>query len=78
MPSNPTPFQIRTAAVEETAENASQGGDESEQSIWHFVKKGDTLFNIAQRYNLSVETLKKWNKIAGANIQLGQKLLVKN
>lgn len=78
MPSNPTPFQIRAQAIDETADNASQGGDESEQSIWHYVKKGDTLFNIAQRYNLTVETLKKWNKMAGANIQLGQKLLIKN
>lgn len=45
---------------------------------YYVVKKGDTLFNISQRFNVTVEMLKKWNKMASANIQLGQKLLIDN
>jgi LysM repeat protein len=42
----------------------------------YVVKKGDTLFNIAQKFDITIETLKKWNKMATANIQLGQKLFI--
>jgi|GEM_PF-333764 len=45
---------------------------------YYTVKKGDTLFNISQRFNVTVEMLKKWNKMATANIQLGQRLLIDN
>ena len=49
---------------------------QSAKSNYYEVKKGDTLFNIAQRFDVTIETLKKWNKMATANIQLGQKLLI--
>jgi len=43
----------------------------------HTVVAGDTLFNISQRYNLSVEKLKALNKLPdGAVIHVGQKLTV--
>lgn len=50
--------------------------NQSVKSNYYEVKKGDTLFNIAQRFDVTIETLKKWNKMATANIQLGQKLLI--
>lgn len=41
------------------------------------VKPGDTLFSIAKRHNVSVETLRKTNKIPSNNaIKQGQKLLI--
>jgi membrane-bound lytic murein transglycosylase D len=42
----------------------------------HVVKKGDTLSNIAQRYNVSVESLRKANKLKDSNIVLGAKLII--
>lgn len=42
----------------------------------HKVQSGDTLYNIAQRYNLSVEELKILNNLNGEAIGLGQLLLV--
>jgi membrane-bound lytic murein transglycosylase D len=43
----------------------------------HTVVAGDTLFNISQRYNLSVDKLKALNKLPdGAVIHIGQKLTV--
>ncbi|WP_421941892.1 glucosaminidase domain-containing protein [Pedobacter sp.] len=41
------------------------------------VVKGDTLYNIAKRFNLSVDELKMLNEIAGDGIKLGQVLKVK-
>lgn len=40
------------------------------------VQKGDTLYSIAKRYNLSVEQLQRINNLQGTNIGIGQTLLV--
>ena len=40
------------------------------------VQKGDTLYSIAKRHNLSVEQLQRINNLKGTNIGIGQKLLV--
>lgn len=43
----------------------------------HEVASGDTLYNIARRYNISVEELKKWNQLKDNTIKIGMKLKVK-
>ncbi|WP_396147167.1 glucosaminidase domain-containing protein [Flavobacterium sp.] len=43
----------------------------------HEVIKGDTLYSISKRYNISVEDLKKKNNIPDFGIAIGQKLIVK-
>lgn len=42
----------------------------------HEVVKGDTLYNISKRYNLSLEDLKKLNNLQDNTIHIGQKLQV--
>jgi murein DD-endopeptidase MepM/ murein hydrolase activator NlpD len=51
---------------------------QSEQVLTiHVVQRGETLFGIAQRYGLDVETLAALNSIADpSNIDIGQRLLV--
>jgi len=44
------------------------------RSITHTVKHGETLPGIAQRYHVSVEDLRRWNKIG--RISTGQKLTI--
>ncbi|NEV93199.1 LysM peptidoglycan-binding domain-containing protein [Psychroflexus sp. YR1-1] len=46
-------------------------------SDYYSVKKGDTLYNISQRFNLSLEELKLINKLKNDHIQVGQQLKVK-
>jgi LysM repeat protein/uncharacterized FlgJ-related protein len=45
-------------------------------SRFHTVEKGDTLFNISKRYNLTVEELQSINNLTDAGIKIGQKLQV--
>jgi LysM repeat protein len=42
----------------------------------HEVKQGDTLFNIAKRYNMSVDDLKSLNNLQDSGIKIGQQLQV--
>jgi LysM repeat protein len=43
----------------------------------HEVIKGDTLYSISKKYNISVEDLKRKNNIPDFGITIGQKLIVK-
>ncbi len=42
----------------------------------HYIVKGDTLYNIAKRNNMSVAALKAANNMAGNGISLGQTLVI--
>ncbi|MCO5231748.1 MAG: serine hydrolase [Chitinophagales bacterium] len=75
-PPNPLEKEINANSVKKAPNPASPSTTPNTESKYYVVKKGDTLFNISQRFNITVETLKKWNKMASANIQLGQKLLI--
>ena len=46
-------------------------------SIRYTVKKGDTLYSIARKYNLTVEEVKEINDLRNNNLAVGQKLYVK-
>ncbi|MBX2890428.1 MAG: LysM peptidoglycan-binding domain-containing protein [Saprospiraceae bacterium] len=41
---------------------------------YHEVQKGETLFGIARKYNVTVANIKHWNKLQGDDIQAGQQL----
>lgn len=47
------------------------------KTTYHTVKKGETLGKIADKYDCTIADLKKWNKIKGDTIEIGQKLIVK-
>jgi len=44
--------------------------------VYHHVKKGDTLYSIAKKHGVTVNTLKKQNKLSGDKIMPGQKLVI--
>lgn len=43
----------------------------------YIVQKGDSLYSIAQKYNMTVEDLKRLNNLSNNEISIGQVLLVK-
>ena len=51
---------------------------ESANENYYIVKKGDSLWSIANRFGLTVEKLKDMNNLASNIISVGQRLLVKD
>lgn len=49
----------------------------SAQSVTHEVQNGETLFSIAQEYDVTVDQLKAWNNISSNTISIGQTLTIK-
>ena len=45
---------------------------------YYIVQKGDTLYKIANQFNITVPALKELNNLTSDNIQVGQKLSLKN
>ncbi len=48
------------------------------ESNTYIVKKGDTLYSIAKKYNLSVDELKSINNLGNDTLSIGQKLIIKD
>ncbi|MEO6036823.1 MAG: glucosaminidase domain-containing protein, partial [Saprospiraceae bacterium] len=44
---------------------------------YHLVVKGDTMYNVSRKYNLSVAQLRQMNNMADDNIRIGQTLRVR-
>lgn len=45
--------------------------------VSYIVKKGDTLYNIARNYNVSVDTILKDNGLSSPNLRIGQELKIR-
>lgn len=43
----------------------------------HTVQRGDTIYNISKRYQITQDNLRSWNNLVDDNIKLGQVLRVK-
>jgi membrane-bound lytic murein transglycosylase D len=44
---------------------------------YHVVRRGDTLYSLARKYNTSVTRIKALNKISSNSIHIGRKLIVR-
>jgi membrane-bound lytic murein transglycosylase D len=42
--------------------------------VYHTVLAGETIYSISRLYNLSADSLMKWNRISDAKIRVGQEL----
>lgn len=47
-------------------------------SDFYEVQRGDNLFSIAKKFNVSLEDLKKWNNLNDLNVEQGSKLALVN
>jgi LysM repeat protein len=59
----------------ETASTDSMRGSMRSSSV-HTVKPGETLYRISRQYGVSVDKVRKWNKLPDDIIEVGQKLIV--
>jgi membrane-bound lytic murein transglycosylase D len=62
-----------------TTETAVTSNELTENtSDFYEVQKGDNLFSIAKKFNVSLEDLKKWNNLNDSNVEQGSKLALVN
>jgi len=50
--------------------------DNADSSLTHVVTKGDTLYSISKKYNVTVYELQTLNGLNGTNLKIGQELFV--
>ena len=46
------------------------------QQVSHVISRGDTLSEIAERYNVSMSAIKSANKLSGNTVRVGQRLTI--
>jgi peptidoglycan lytic transglycosylase D len=75
---NPAPLVEARSADVVTVSNAQapQVEQSAQSKLIHRVKRGDTLSSIARLYRTTVSSLRRWNRISGNAIQIGQRLTV--
>ena len=59
-----------------TVQRASRTTSTSSRTITYRVKKGDTLYSIADRHDVSVNDLKRWNKRRSNALKIGERLTI--
>lgn len=57
--------------------NKNQVKNKGMTTKYHTVKKGENLFRIAMKYNISVDEIKRLNNMNDDKLTIGQKLIVK-
>lgn len=58
------------------AESIDSVSGSTRSSAVHTVKPGETLYRISRQYGVTVDKVKKWNKLPDDIIEVGQKLIV--
>jgi membrane-bound lytic murein transglycosylase D len=60
--------------ADKNVETAVASNEGDAPSDYYVVERGDNLFSIAKKFNVSLDDLKKWNNLDGLNVDQGIKL----
>ena len=66
----------REVKNDKNAETDVALNEDEKPSDFYVVERGDNLFSIAKKFNVSLEDLKKWNNLEDLNVDQGIKLAV--
>jgi LysM repeat protein len=69
-------FDTPSTGKKQTKASRSTSADQT-GAVYHEVKRGDTLFNIAKRHNTDVKTLKELNGLTDNTIEIGERLVIR-
>ena len=69
--------QITTPKQHTKKTQSTQTTKPDQNIIYYTVKKGDNLYRIGLKYNVTVDDLKTWNNLKSDLIRDGQKLIIK-
>lgn len=67
---------VKPASAGSGSTLASSKSSPASGSTRYTVRRGDTLYSIASRFNVSVSELKSWNKLQGNTLQAGKRLTI--
>ena len=70
------PFQVTKAIVMNDTLNYSVQRITLPKTKYYTVRRGDNLGEIADKYNVSISDLKKWNKLKGNIVARGKRLKI--
>jgi membrane-bound lytic murein transglycosylase D len=70
------PAPVDAVAASGPARPAASRVESAPEKVIHRVRRGDTLFSIAKRYETTVDELKEWNRLRTNAIQIGQRLTI--
>jgi N-acetylmuramoyl-L-alanine amidase len=62
--------------MDNTPEGTSLAANKGKRERSYTIARGDTLSEIAQRYNTSVTTILSYNKMGSSTIKVGQKIII--
>jgi membrane-bound lytic murein transglycosylase D len=71
-----TPTAVASRAIAQTAESPSAAQPAQIAQITYKVKRGDTLFAIAQLFDTTVAKIKSWNRLSSNRIAPGARLKI--
>lgn len=75
-----TGLAVKEAANKEPITKESNKKEEKRSesaSKSHKVVKGETLFSIARRYDVSMKQIQEWNNMSNRTVKIGQKLVIR-
>jgi membrane-bound lytic murein transglycosylase D len=70
------PTAVASRAIVQTAESPSPAQPRQLAQVTYKVKRGDTLFSIAQLFDTTVAKIKSWNRLSTNRIAPGAKLKI--
>lgn len=62
--------------TEQTNKTISNNNSEKASLVYHRIRKGESLNQIASSYGVTIDQLKDWNNISGNKIYVGRKLKI--
>ncbi|MFW0736718.1 LysM peptidoglycan-binding domain-containing protein [Flavobacterium sp. T12S277] len=72
------PVQLAMKTAPRTKYSAKAKEDSSKEIQFYKVRKGDNLGAIAEKYNVSIVDLKKWNNLKSNSVAFGRNLKIKS
>ena len=72
------PVNVKTASQTQNTTKTTTQTTNTTKVIYHTVQKGDTLWSIASKYNITIDELKKNNNIKNNSLVVGEKLKIKS
>lgn len=72
----PIDVSFKKDQQDKVSENTKPSIPQNKFPQYYLVRKGDTLWNIAKKFSIPVDELKKWNDLSSNEIKLGTRLRV--